>query len=202
TASTPGVDTGIGPVASSTPSADPVLPGRPAARPEPAGIAAGDPIRQPVDRRVFFPSDRPASRTPQTAGPAGRGPGPSPTPSRTPPPIPSPTVRPTPTPTATQVDRCGAPENPFGYTYCGGSLIQQPALDVCRYFVCVDGFWAGEGYLMRCGDGTVGMVGGPYGSCPDRSGRKEPVYGVALHGRPTPGVTTGPVLVPKRYDLL
>ncbi|MGC1211571.1 MAG: hypothetical protein WA890_09965, partial [Micromonospora sp.] len=183
------------------PSAEPVLPGRPAPQPAPAGVAAGDRIRQPVDRRVSFPADRPASRAPQTAGPAARVPSPSPAPSRTTSPVPTPTALPTPTPTPTP-DRCGAPENPFGYTYCGGSLIHQPALDVCRYFVCVDGFWAGEGYLMRCGDGTVGMVGGRYGSCPDRSGRKLPVYGVALHDRPTPGAVGTPVLVPKRYDLL
>ncbi|MGC5020326.1 hypothetical protein [Micromonospora sp. DT47] len=187
---TPGADTSIGPAASSAPAADPVAPGRVAPRPAPAGLAGGWFMPPPVDRRAPLPSDRATTPVPQTAGPPGRVPTPggmpSPTLGPTAPPPASPT--PTPTPTPTPVQRCGAPENPFGYTYCGGSLIHEPAVEVCGYFVCVDGFWAGHGYLTQCGDGTVGMVGGRYGSCPDRPGRKQPVYGMAFHG--------GPVLPP------
>ncbi|WP_146167599.1 hypothetical protein [Micromonospora sp. MH33] len=73
-------------------------------------------------------------------------------------------------------ERCGAPEIPYGYNYCGGVLVHEPAPDVCRWFVCVPGFWAGRGYLTVCPDGRVGMVGGPGGRCPERAGRKAPVY--------------------------
>ncbi|WP_157746262.1 hypothetical protein [Micromonospora inositola] len=192
---TPGADTGIGPEASSAP-AD--VPGGPAPRPEPAGIAAGGPMPPPADRRVQLPSDLATGQAPQT----GHVPTPGPVdPSRTPSPTPAPTTT-SPTPTPTSSDRCGAPENPFGYTYCGGSLILEPAVDVCRYFVCVDGFWAGQGYLVRCGDGTVGMVGGRYGTCPDRKGRKQPVYGPAPHGGRAAAAPASVVLVPAPRDLL
>ncbi|MCW3839165.1 hypothetical protein ONA70_03515 [Micromonospora yasonensis] len=47
---------------------------------------------------------------------------------------------------------------------------------MCGYFTCVDGFWGGKGYLIVCDDGRIGMVGGPTGRCPERAGRKNPVY--------------------------
>lgn len=196
---TPGVDTGIGPGASTSPTPDPVVPGGFAPRPASAGRAAGGPMPLPADRHVPLPSDRATGRAPQTARPAGPVPTPGPVePSRTPAPTPSPPASPTPT----SPDRCGAPENPFGYTYCDGSLILEPAADVCRYFDCVDGFWAGQGPLVRCGDGTVGLVGGRYGSCPDRTGRKQPVYGPAPHGGPAAAGPAGVVLVSEPRDLL
>ncbi|WP_200211395.1 hypothetical protein [Micromonospora coerulea] len=165
---TPGADTAVGSAASSAPADDPVVPNGPAPHPVPAGMAGGGRMPAPVDRRASLPADRATGPAPRTARPARPVPAPSATPS--------PTSAPTPAPTPTPPDRCGAPENPLGYTYCGGALIHEPAADVCRYFVCVDGFRAGHGYLARCGDGTVGRVGGRYGSCPQRSGRKEPVY--------------------------
>ena len=61
-------------------------------------------------------------------------------------------------------------------TYCGGSRIQAPAADVCSYLACVADFWQGEGHMIQCGDGTVGMVGGRTGTCPQSQGRKQPVY--------------------------
>ncbi|NYF57163.1 hypothetical protein [Micromonospora purpureochromogenes] len=180
---TPGADTSIGPAASSAPAVDPAAPGRVAPRPAPAGLAGGTFMPPPADRRAPLPSDRATTRVPPDAEPTGRVP--------TPGGVPAPTRAPTASPTPAPSQRCGAPENPLGYTYCGGSLIHEPAAEVCSYFVCVDGFWAGRGYLTRCGDGTVGMVGGRYGSCPDRTGRKQPVYGTALHGGPA-----GPVGYP------
>ncbi len=178
---TPGTDTGIGPVASNTPAVDPIVPGGPAPAPAPGGMAAGGRMPPPVDRRALLASDCATGGVPQTSRPTGPASTPGGTPSPTPAPPGSPTPTPTPTPApapAPAVERCGVPQNPFGYTYCDGPLIHEPAADVCSYFVCVDGFWAGRGYLIQCGDGTVGMVGGRYGSCPDRPGRKQPVYGV------------------------
>ncbi|MEU5943547.1 hypothetical protein ABZ807_31285 [Micromonospora sp. NPDC047548] len=180
---TPGAGTSIGPAASSAPAVGRVAPGRVAPRPAPAGLAGGWFMPPPVDRRAPLPSDRATTPVPQP-GPPGRVPTPGTVPSPTPRPTAPPPASPTPTPTPTPVQRCGAPENPLGYTYCGGSLIHEPAVEVCSYFVCVDGFWAGHGYLTQCGDGTVGMVGGRYGRCPDRRGRKQPVYRMALHAGP------------------
>lgn len=107
----------------------------------------------------------PLPATPVTTEPAPDGP-PDPRPSRS-----------TASPPPTEVGLCGAPDNPYGYNYCGGSYIHAPASDVCSYFACVDNFWNGKGYLVQCGDGMVGMLGGPSGSCADHSGEKRPVYG-------------------------
>ncbi|MFE9694708.1 hypothetical protein [Micromonospora sp. NPDC005806] len=193
----PTADTGIGPTASGSPTAEPELPGSVALDPGPSGVAGGGPVLLP-QLLVPHPADRTPSRTPQTGPPSGPVPTPSPAaPSETAQPSPSPTAPPAPTPTP--VDRCGAPENPLGYTYCGGALIHEPATDVCRWFACVEGFWSGHGYLVRCGDGTVGMVGGRYGTCPDRSGRRDPVYGPTADGDPA---MASAAPVPAAYDLL
>ncbi|MER7459984.1 hypothetical protein [Micromonospora sp. NPDC126480] len=71
---------------------------------------------------------------------------------------------------------CGAPPNPYGYTYCGGLLIHDPAADVCGWFRCVADFDRGRGFLVQCVDGRIGWVGGPAGTCAQDRGPKRPVY--------------------------
>ncbi|MFG2058589.1 hypothetical protein ACGFI9_31650 [Micromonospora sp. NPDC048930] len=153
------------------------------------GSAATTPPSAPAPTTA---SPAPATTTPGRAGaPTRRSAGPgaprrsTPTPRPAPRPTPPPNAgpgRPTPAPPTvpgdqpTPADRCGAPENPYGYTYCGGDLVHEPATGVCGFFTCVDGFWAGKGYLIVCDDGRIGMVGGSTGRCPERAGRKDPVY--------------------------
>ncbi|MEH0844415.1 hypothetical protein V6U81_18705, partial [Micromonospora sp. CPCC 205711] len=66
TPTTPGVDTSIGPTASSGPTLDPVVPGGFARRPASAGRAAG-PMPPRADRHVPHPADRAAGRGTRTA---------------------------------------------------------------------------------------------------------------------------------------
>ncbi|WP_309227191.1 hypothetical protein [Micromonospora thermarum] len=95
-----------------------------------------------------------------------------------PPSDPTPSVPPTPPSSApTGPDRCGAPANPYGYNYCGGSRIHDPAADVCGWFRCVADFGRGKGHLVRCEDGLIGWVGGPGGTCATHRGARSPVYG-------------------------
>ncbi|MDM4722655.1 hypothetical protein QTQ03_24795 [Micromonospora sp. WMMA1363] len=60
---------------------------------------------------------------------------------------------------------CGAPANPMGYGFCDGSRIREPAADVCDWFDCVPGFWAGRGYLVQCRNGSVSLAGGSPRAC-------------------------------------
>lgn len=133
----------------------------------------------------------PASSLPGTA-PVGPSPGPptagapNPTaggPPATPPtgPAPSGTGGPGPNPSTgspspTAVDLCGAPENPYGYNYCGGSYVYDPASDVCEWFACVTTFWNGKGYMVQCQDGLVSRTGQQRGPCADHGGARRPVY--------------------------
>jgi hypothetical protein len=74
------------------------------------------------------------------------------------------------------VDLCGAPQNPYGYNFCGGSLIYDPKPDICSYFACIGNFWNGVGYMIQCNDGMVSMSGGRQGSCSHHDGNLRPVY--------------------------
>jgi len=73
---------------------------------------------------------------------------------------------------------CGAPANPYNYTYCGkGSLITSPPSDICTYFRCIANFSNGTGYMIVCNDGMVSMSGGLSGACSGiHDGVKQPVY--------------------------
>lgn len=71
--------------------------------------------------------------------------------------------------------RCGAPANPFGYTFCAGKLVTRPARDVCRYFSCTESFWRGHGFLVQCQDGQVSLSGGRRGGCSSHRGVRRPV---------------------------
>ncbi|GGM21123.1 hypothetical protein GCM10011608_02180 [Micromonospora sonchi] len=65
----------------------------------------------------------------------------------------------------TDEPRCGAPTNPFGYGFCGGDKIREPASEVCDHFDCVPGFWEGRGYLVECANGKVSLAGGSPRAC-------------------------------------
>lgn len=98
------------------------------------------------------------------------------TPKPTATPIP-PTATPIPpTATAVVVNTCGAPSNPFGYQFCGGSVITSPPNNFCSYFNCIASFWNGRGYVMQCGDGTFGKSGGISGSCSGHGGNSRALY--------------------------
>ena len=71
---------------------------------------------------------------------------------------------------------CGAPTNPLGYTFCTGSFITSPSLNVCTYFSCIANFWHGKGYMVQCHDGTYSMSGGRQGTCSYHHGEGRPVY--------------------------
>ncbi|WP_433129865.1 hypothetical protein ACQPWW_05820 [Micromonospora sp. CA-240977] len=76
-----------------------------------------------------------------------------------------PTTSPRPAPGRTGDPRCGAPDNPLGYGFCGGTRIRRPAAEVCDWFDCVPQFWAGRGYLVQCRDGSVSLAGGSAKAC-------------------------------------
>jgi hypothetical protein len=71
---------------------------------------------------------------------------------------------------------CGAPANPFGYTFCGGSTITRPVRNVCSYFHCTSSFWDGQGYMVLCQDGTVSLSGGRRWACSAHHGARRPVF--------------------------
>lgn len=79
-------------------------------------------------------------------------------------------------PTATEPGGCGAPVNPYGYTYCGtGTCVYTPAAGVCTWFSCIGYFAHGTGYLVQCHDGMVSMSGGHRGACSYHGGENQPV---------------------------
>ncbi|PWR06235.1 hypothetical protein DKT68_23105 [Micromonospora acroterricola] len=83
---------------------------------------------------------------------------------------PKPTKAPRPSPTASRDPRCGAPDNPLGYDFCGGTRIRRPATEVCDWFDCTPEFWAGRGYLVQCRDGSVSLTGGRSNACAEHRG--------------------------------
>jgi hypothetical protein len=69
------------------------------------------------------------------------------------------------------------PRNPYHLNLCGrGHQVTHPPEDVCDYLSCVDFFWAGRGYLVRCNDGRFGLTGGRLASCAWHRGEGRPVY--------------------------
>jgi Protein of unknown function (DUF3761) len=135
-------------------------------------------------------------------GGAASTPSPTVTPTLTPTPTPTPTPRPTVKPTQkpvqaatthptaatvhpTQVppkpvNTCGAPANPWGYNFCGGATISSPPSSFCGYFNCIKSFWTedipGDGYVVRCQDGTYSLSGGESGACSSHGGVSRPLY--------------------------
>lgn len=109
-------------------------------------------------------SAAPTSAAAKPAAPQTQAPAPAPAPVRT-----------TGAPTRSL---CGAPQNPFGYNFCGrGGYIYSPAGGVCDYFQCINNFGNGTGYMVECNDGTYSMSGGKRGVCSYHGGKMRPVYG-------------------------
>lgn len=98
----------------------------------------------------------------------------APAPARSTPP--KPTKSPRPSPSTTRDPRCGAPENPLGYDFCGGTRIRRPATAVCDWFDCVPQFWAGRGYLVQCRDGSVSLTGGRSNACEEHRGVRRTIW--------------------------
>lgn len=75
-------------------------------------------------------------------------------------------------------DFCGAPQNPYGYNYCGrGATVTNPPGDVCTYFICIANFPNGRGYMEECRDSTVSKSGGIRGSCSQHGGDQRAITG-------------------------
>jgi hypothetical protein len=94
---------------------------------------------------------------------------------------PGPTATPTttdgdPTPGSTRAGLCGAPDNPYGYNFCGGSLDYDPDPQVCEYFNCIVDFSSGRGFLVQCDDGMISLWGGFRGVCGEHGGVRQEVY--------------------------
>ncbi len=78
--------------------------------------------------------------------------------------------------TMTAVPDCGEPANPWCYDLFPGELIVNPPGDFCGFLECVDNFWAGTGYVIRCQDGLFSKTGGLKSACPDNGGVLQPLY--------------------------
>lgn len=92
---------------------------------------------------------------------------------------PTATLIPPPPPTDTPLPNlCGAPQNPWNYTFCGGNLIYSPPYpDFCYYFNCIASFWQNtNGYVDECNDGTYSHSGGIQGACSKHGGELRPLY--------------------------
>ncbi|GIJ06825.1 hypothetical protein Van01_00390 [Micromonospora andamanensis] len=72
--------------------------------------------------------------------------------------------------------RCGAPDNPMGYDFCGGDRVREPAREVCDHFDCVPGFWEGRGYLVQCENGKISLAGGSPKACGLHGGVRRTVW--------------------------
>ena len=91
------------------------------------------------------------------------------------PPVAAP-ASPKPTIAPPAVNLCGAPANPWKYTFCGGGLIKAPASGFCSYFACISSFASGLGYVVQCGDGKFSKSGGRTGVCSQHGGFKRNLY--------------------------
>ena len=79
---------------------------------------------------------------------------------------------------AAKLSLCGAPQNPFGYNFCGrgGYIYNANPTAVCSYFNCIANFGKSAGYMIECNDDTYSTAGGKRGACSDHSGVRRPVY--------------------------
>lgn len=72
---------------------------------------------------------------------------------------------------------CGAPSNPWGFSYCSGSVISNPPASLCSVFACIPTFWRQvNGYVAQCRDGLVSHSGGVRGACSGHGGELQPLY--------------------------
>ena len=100
---------------------------------------------------------------------------PSPSPSIQPSPSPKPTPKSTPKPLA-KPSTCGAPANPWGFNFCGGSKIYGPPSGFCGYFPCISSFGNSPGYVIECRDGMYSTAGGRSGACSTHGGVLRALY--------------------------
>jgi hypothetical protein len=97
-------------------------------------------------------------------------PAPEPAPPSAAPPAP-------PAPASVPQGACGAPANPWGYTFCGGSVITSPPANFCSAFACIASFWnQTNGYVVQCRDGLFSHSGGVRGSCSSHGGNGRTLY--------------------------
>jgi hypothetical protein len=91
-------------------------------------------------------------------------------------------------PVAAVSQTCGAPANPWGYNFCGGSVITQPASNFCNSFSCIPSFWnQTNGYVIQCRDGEFSHSGGRQGSCSSHGGNLRTLFQPAqAAGNPPP----------------
>ncbi|MFI0791469.1 hypothetical protein ACH4OY_02010 [Micromonospora rubida] len=152
-------------------------------------VAAAAALLLPV---VLLESDPPVRPGSDVAAAATAAPTPTPTPTVAPAPAsaarppsraaavgragPKQPWRGTASPNPERDGRCGAPVNPFGYDYCGGSSIRKPDIRVCDYFDCGQDFWAGRGYLVQCRDGAFSLTGGRADVCATHDGLRRTVW--------------------------
>ena len=72
---------------------------------------------------------------------------------------------------------CGAPNNPWNYSHCGGNLIYAPPADFCSAFPCIPSFWtATTGYVAECNDGAYSHLGGQPAACASDFGEFRPLW--------------------------
>ncbi|HEV7677504.1 MAG TPA: hypothetical protein VGQ42_02930 [Candidatus Dormibacteraeota bacterium] len=154
---------------------------------EPPSPTAPASVSTPTPAVPAPPTTVPVALPTATATPAPTEP---PTPAPTVPPTPAPTPLPTPKPTAppppppppppaTPVQQlCGAPSNPWGYNFCGGTTIASPPANFCGYFNCIPSFWKQtNGYVAQCNDGLFSHSGGRSGACSSHGGEQRPLLG-------------------------
>lgn len=140
--------------------------------PAPASVAHSS----TAARVLAKPSSKPPSASKHaSSAPASRTPARSTAvPVRSSQPVPVRSVAPAPVRSSTPA-LCGAPANPFGYTFCTGQLVYAANPSVCDYFDCIDNFSNGKGYFEQCRDGTYSMSGGRRGACSYHGGERRPV---------------------------
>ena len=70
---------------------------------------------------------------------------------------------------------CRAPSNPWGFTFCTGSVIYAPPAGICAYLDCIPTFDNGHGYVVQCADGMFSKSGGRQGTCSHHGGERRPL---------------------------
>jgi hypothetical protein len=82
-----------------------------------------------------------------------------------------------PEPPVPSPDTCGAPANPWGFTFCSGTRITQPPPNLCATFACIPTFWhQTNGYVIECADGLLSHSGGGSGSCSGHRGNGRTLF--------------------------
>lgn len=138
-----------------------------------------------VTHAISLPRSAPSASAGAVAaaatGEATTAPTPTPIPKPTPTTAPAPTAAPTQVPTPvpapaparaapivaaplvvspSQQGLCGAPANPWSYTFCGGQPVRKPASAFCSYFACAGDFWtSARGFVVECNDGLYAHDG-------------------------------------------